>query len=136
MTAVRRYHFIIVDDSPFDCLIAEKVIQNTQRHLSIKSFQDGYKALDYIAERGHPDPNEMTIIFLDIQMPIMNGFTFVESFEQLPDEITAGYVIFFTTSSINQNDITRGNSYRSVRNFLNKPLTTVSLQQIIDRLVI
>lgn len=131
---MKRYHFIIVDDSPFDCLIAEKVIQNTQRHLTITSFQDGGKALAYISDRGNPDPGEKTIIFLDIQMPVMNGFTFVETFEQLPDEITAGYVVFFTTSSINQNDIARANSYRSVYTFLNKPLTTVSLQQIIDRL--
>jgi len=134
MKTVKRYHCIIVDDSPFDCLIAEKVIQNTQRHLSVTSFQDGGKALDYITGLGSK-PEMDTIIFLDIQMPVMNGFTFVEQFEELPAEIRRGYGIFFTTSSINQNDITRGKSYKSVLNFLNKPLTTANLQQIIDKLV-
>ncbi len=135
MKPIQQYHFIIIDDSPFDCLIAEKVVQNAQRYLSVKSFQYAQKALEYIAQGGNQDPNTKNIILLDIQMPVMNGFAFLDQFEALPEDITSNYVVFFATSSINANDITRGNSYRSVRHFLNKPLTTINMQQLIDRLV-
>ncbi len=135
MKPVQQYHFIIIDDSPFDCLIAEKVVQNTQRYLSIKSFQEAQKALAYIAQGGNQDRHAKNIILLDIQMPVMNGFAFLDQFETLPEETTGNYVVFFTTSSINTNDITRSNGYRSVRHFLNKPLTTINFQQLIDQLV-
>ncbi len=135
MNPVQQYHFIIIDDSPFDCLIAEKVVQNAQRHRSIKSFQDAQKALAYIAQGGNQDHHAKNIILLDIQMPVMNGFAFLDQFEALPEEVTGNYVVFFTTSSINANDITRSGNYRSVRHFLNKPLTTVNFRQLIDQLV-
>ena len=135
MKPVQQYHFIIIDDSPFDCLIAEKVVQNTQRHLSIRSFQDAQKALNYIAQGGNQDHQTKNIILLDIQMPVMNGFAFLDQFEALPEETTSNYVVFFATSSINTNDITRSNGYRSVRHFLNKPLTTINFRQLIDELV-
>lgn len=134
MQAVQQYHFIIIDDSPFDCLIAEKVVQNAQRYLSIKTFQDAQKALKYIAQGGNHDQSAKNIIFLDIQMPVMNGFAFLDQFEALPEDTTANYVVFFTTSSINANDITRSTQYRTVRHFLNKPLTTVNMQSLIDKL--
>ncbi len=134
MTPEKHFHFIIIDDSPFDCLIAEKVVENAQCYQSIKTFQDAEKALAYIAAGGNQDNSGRCIILLDIQMPVMNGFAFLDAFETLPDEITSKYVVFFATSSINSNDITRSNNYRSVRHFLNKPLTKVNFKELVEQL--
>jgi hypothetical protein len=65
-------------------------------------------------------------------MPLMNGFEFVEAFERLPENITSYYTIYVITSSINDNDLHRVHNYTSVRQFLNKPLTSNSLSILLS----
>lgn len=127
----RTLHFIVIDDSKLDCFIAEKIIKNTGLALSITSFQLAQEALDIIAAKPVEDGTH-TIILVDIQMPVMNGFEFVEAFEMLPSNITRNYTIYVITSSINENDVKRVHNYPSVKQFLNKPLTTNSLSILIS----
>jgi CheY-like chemotaxis protein len=122
----KKLHFIVIDDSKLDCFIAEKIIKNTGRSESIMSFLQAEEALEYIANASH-DADGHTIILVDIQMPVMNGFEFVESFQELPKEITSNYTIYVISSSINENDIDKLRNYPSVRQFLNKPLTSNNL---------
>ena len=58
-------------------------------------------------------------------MPIMNGFEFIEAFEQtLPVDLREQYIVNLLSSSINESDMIKANSYTSVNKFLNKPLTS------------
>jgi CheY-like chemotaxis protein len=133
--SANQFHFIIIDDSIFDSRIAEKVIQNVDSGAVVTIFHDATKAFDFLKELPHlSHAMQKRVLFVDIQMPIMNGFEFVESFETLPDEIKSGYILYFITSSMNENDIRRGTSYPSVRQFLNKPLTVDMLSGIITGL--
>lgn len=126
MAQIKKLNFIIIDDSKLDCFIAEKIIKNTGKSESIKSFQQGRDALDYITNT-RPDEYSHTIILVDIQMPIMNGFEFVEEFEKLPLHITSNYTIYIISSSINDNDLNRVHNYPSVKQFLNKPINSNNL---------
>ena len=130
MVQNKNLHFIVIDDSKLDCFIAEKVIRNTGKGESIKSFLQAKEALEYISTTP-PDENVNTIILVDIQMPVMNGFEFVEAFEKLPESITSCYTIYVISSSINENDIYRLHNYASVRQFLNKPLTSNNLAALL-----
>ena len=126
MTHNKKLHFIVIDDSKLDCFIAERIIKNTGKSESIMSFQQAVEALEYISNR--PDDEQShTIVLVDIQMPVMNGFQFVEAFEQLPTHITSQYTLYVITSSINENDFTRVHNFASVKQFLNKPLNANSL---------
>ena len=74
-----KMHFIVIDDSKLDCFIAEKVIQNTGRSESVKSFIVASEALEYIQKLS---PDKKTVVLVDIQMPVMNGFDFLDAFEK------------------------------------------------------
>jgi CheY-like chemotaxis protein len=125
--AQTKLHFIVIDDSKLDCFIAEKIIKNTGKSESITSFQQAKDALVYIASNKQPDEHSHTIILVDIQMPVMNGFEFVEEFEKLPGFITSNYTIYIISSSINENDLNRVHNYSTVKQFLNKPLNSNNL---------
>ena len=127
-----KLHFIVIDDSKLDCFIAEKIIRNTGRSESIKSFLQASEALTYIAESPEPEDGLKTILLVDIQMPVMNGFEFVESFDRLPKEKREHYIIYVLSSSINENDLNRVRYHSSVIQFLNKPLTSNTLSALLD----
>ncbi len=126
-------HFIIIDDSQLDCFIAEKIIQNTGTFSSVKTYTQALEALEVIKGSG-AKKDAVTIIVLDIQMPLMNGFQFVEAFEQLPEEIRAGYAIFMFSSSINENDKNRMENYPSIRRFYGKPISKDTVGKMIEQL--
>jgi CheY-like chemotaxis protein len=131
MAQNKKLNFIVIDDSKLDCFIAEKIIRNTGKCESIKSFLQAREALDYIVNTP-ADPQTHTILLVDIQMPVMNGFEFVEAFERLPVSITENYTIYIITSSINENDLNRVHNYASVKQFLNKPLTSNNLAILLN----
>ncbi len=126
MAQNKKLHFIVIDDSKLDCFIAEKMIKNTGKGESIRSFLQAREALDFISTAPVAEDSHM-IVLVDIQMPVMDGFEFVEAFETLPPEITQHYTIYVITSSINENDLHRVHHYTSVKQFLNKPLTSNNL---------
>ena len=131
MVQTNKLNFIVIDDSKLDCFIAEKIIKNTGKSETIKSFLQATEALEYIAN-SPADPHAQTVILVDIQMPVMNGFEFVEAFEKLSNSITANYVIYIISSSINENDLNKVHSFSSVKQFLNKPLTSNNLAILIN----
>ena len=102
MGSIKKLNFIVIDDSKLDCFIAEKVITNTGKSGDVVSFVSAEQALEaiVIAEK---TPHPHTIILVDIQMPVMNGFQFIEAFEQLGPEVIKNYSIFVISSSIIRN---------------------------------
>ncbi len=125
--------FIIIDDSKLDCFIAEKIIRNTGKGEDIRSFTMAKDALEHITKNPVAEGHK-TIVIVDIQMPLMNGFEFVEAFEQLSEEARKDYVIYMLSSSINENDLNRVQSYPSIKQFLNKPLTSNMLSTLLEML--
>jgi len=99
---------------------------------SIRSFVDAKEALEHIKNNQATDATIKTILIVDIQMPVMNGFEFVEAFEQLPEEIQKDYTIYVLSSSINESDLNRVRNYKSVKHFLNKPLTSNTLSALVE----
>jgi CheY-like chemotaxis protein len=125
-----KTNFIVIDDSKLDCFIAEKIIQTSGKGDSVKTFLQASDALDYI--KGSAESERHTIMFVDIQMPVMNGFEFVEAFDNLPDNKKNAYTIYMLSSSINENDIAKVRSMPIVKQFINKPLTVDAVKQIFE----
>ena len=124
--------FIVVDDSRLDCFISQKIISTTCQNATVQSFINAADALDEILNRQNGSAKDLTIIILDIQMPVMNGFDFADAFENLSEIIKSGYVIYMVTSSTNESDLIRAKNYPSIRFLYNKPLTKSTILEIIN----
>ena len=125
--------FILIDDSELDCFIAKKIIEQTIKPSSIKVFRNAKPALETIREKT-ADIGQIVVILLDLHMPLMSGFQFVEEFEKLPVEIQEKYKIIILSSTRNKNDIFRVLYYKNVSHFQEKPLTRENLLTMVDSL--
>lgn len=117
---------MLIDDNEIDNLINQKMIEaasiaeNIYTHTGAKSaieFLRNMEQLD-VAEKVLPD-----VIFLDIDMPLMDGFQFLDEFAKLRESTRNKCRIVMLTSSINPQDFSRSKKYDSVKLYLNKPLT-------------
>jgi CheY-like chemotaxis protein len=125
--AEKKYRSVmLIDDNEIDNLINQKMIEaasiaeNIYTHTGAKSaieFLRNMEQLD-VAEKVLPD-----VIFLDIDMPLMDGFQFLDEFAKLRESTRNKCRIVMLTSSINPQDFSRSKKYDSVKLYLNKPLT-------------
>ncbi|MCU0422938.1 MAG: response regulator [Bacteroidia bacterium] len=126
------YHFIIIDDNKIDLLVAFKAIEMSHiEHGDIHQFQSGTDALAFIKTY---KPKQKVIMLVDIQMPVMNGFQFMDEFEALPAKTKKLFHCMFLTSSSNDIDRLRAQKYPSIKSFLNKPFTSEVVAGIIKNL--
>jgi CheY-like chemotaxis protein len=123
--------FIIIDDIELDHFIARKIIGHENEAFAVKSFLDSHLALAYIANH-IPDPAlKKTLVFLDIYMPLMDGFQFMEEFEQLPPAIQDRYYFVALTSFHDSSDGNRIKSYSAFKGMIAKPITPESIKKLL-----
>lgn len=125
--------FIVIDDSRLDCFISEKIIKNTCADCPVRSFNEATEALQVIKETS--STKNKTIILLDIQMPVMNGFDFAEAFENLAEEQKAGYSIYMISSSTNETDRIRIGNYPCIRHLYKKPITKDIVTELLAQIM-
>jgi CheY-like chemotaxis protein len=132
----KEFSFIVIDDSELDCFVIQKVIEHTENSLGIKTYQNAQQALDAIRNSSE-NANQPAIILLDLQMPDMNGFEFVEEFEKFPPEIKNNYsivILSIISSERDHIDLRRKFASDKVNSVIEKPLTTEKLFSILSRL--
>ncbi len=125
-----KFSFIIIDDRELDCYIAEKIIHRTGLSIDNKTFYDALSGLNFITNSGVT--SHVTIVLLDIMMPVMNGFQFIEEFEKLPQKIKNNYRILPITTSLNKAEISEISNYESVVGVLKKPFTLETLVKAVQ----
>ncbi len=131
------FSFIVIDDSELDCFLVQKIIAHTDKSLITKTFQDAAHALEMIRENPAAPGKPSTIVFLDLQMPLMSGFKFVEEFEKLPPAVRNNYIIIILTilSSLKDPvDTNRILTYGAVRKIIEKPFTKEKLFSLLTQL--
>jgi CheY-like chemotaxis protein len=122
--------FIIIDDRELDCYIAEKLIDKTEKSVQNRIYFNAIDALKEI-ELDDTQENTLYIILLDVMMPVISGFEFIERFEKLSENIQRKYRIIPITTSLNKNDLNVLAKYNSVECVLKKPYTFQNFREII-----
>lgn len=121
---------MLVDDNEIDNIINEKIIEANDFAENILVFQTGQEALDYLTDNQKNLDKLPEIVFLDINMPIMDGFQFLDDFEKFPEDVLEKCKIIMLSSSISPKDIDRAASSKYVKKYLNKPLNARYLEAI------
>lgn len=125
-----KCEFYLIDDNKIDLRIHEKLLGYANVAARIFVFQNGKDALHHIEQRGQTDP--CAIILLDIQMPRMNGFQFVEAFKKLPLAKRTSFKIIMVSSTIDPEELRAVQADELDLLFLPKPLNPASIQSIMQ----
>ena len=123
---------MLVDDSEIDALVTRRVIEKADFASKFIVMRSGNSALEYLqgcisGSEAWPD-----VIFLDISMPITDGFNFMEAFEQMRPHIRPGIKIHVLSSSDCRSDMERMMGSGNVQTFLTKPLKTDMLHKLAE----
>ena len=114
---------LVVDDDPIHQRIAQIMIDRHQIFDVCKCYTDGQTAMDYIKENTTDDEELPDVILLDLNMPNLDGWGFLDQFLALEDKIKKEIRIYIVSSSVDEKDIIRSKIYPSVRGFISKPLS-------------
>lgn len=122
---------VLVDDNPDDLFINSLVVQRSKLEKEPVQFSNPVSALSYLAKTPQDGAR---IVFLDINMPYLDGFAFLERYEQTCAQQNAGDLIVMLTTSMHSEDRQRAESNKLVRRYLRKPLTVQDLEDLVESL--
>ncbi len=123
-------NYLIVDDDRTNNLICDYTIQSFDKDARIELFLDPHKALTYIAKKYLNGVGSIpTILFLDVNMPTMTGFEFLDEFKKFGEEVQDQFTIYILSSSIEDFKM-QATKYPFVAGFLSKPLKVSYLKKI------
>ncbi len=131
---------MLVDDSEGDIFLASKILRETGRFEYVFAARSGEEALELFVDRErarvvHPGRFPPVIIFLDINMPRMNGFEFLYALKKIatpqPQGETLSIVLMLSSSGC-EPDRKRAKGYRSVRDYVQKPISPERAIEIAD----
>ncbi|AHM58348.1 two-component response regulator [Flammeovirgaceae bacterium 311] len=121
----------LIDDDEVAIYIHEKIIhaqQFTEKVITYITIDESLASLQLATQSlniSFPD-----IIFLDMEMPGLDGWDFIAAFQNLPENVKEKCQLYMLSSSVDESDVQRARQFRDVCSFISKPLTTGVLQEI------
>jgi len=123
---------LLVDDDEINNFISIKLIRKALENAEIKACLNGRFAIEELSEIQKDDPAKLPdFILLDINMPIMNGWEFLDEYKRLNIDPLGKSKIYIISSSVFSNDISKARSYPLVRNFVSKPLSVEKIREML-----
>ena len=113
----------LVDDDHIFQLTASRTLKSTNIQHKILQFENGEEALSFIRSHVNDTENLPDYIFLDINMPYVDGWMFLEDYSMLKNKLGKPISIFVVSSSIDPRDVTRARKDSNVKEYVSKPLT-------------
>lgn len=113
----------IIDDDPIHQRIAQIMISKHNLFDEYFSYTEAQKALDFLKDHKKNVETLPDIILLDLNMPVVDGWDFLENFETLIKEFKKTIRVFIVSSSVDEKDVLRSKSYPTVKGFISKPLS-------------
>lgn len=125
---------LLVDDDEATNFLHQVYLKEWDLAEDIYTAMNGQEALDFLESNLDFRKNKPSLILLDINMPVMNGFEFMEAYAELDATMKASIVVVMLTSSIHPSDKDRAGGVKDLNSFMNKPLTKEQLESVIATL--
>lgn len=122
----------LVDDDDIYQFLMKKELKSTNLVGSIQNFADGSAAIEYIYENRNEPDNLPDLIFLDINMPVMNGWQFLDEYNDLSKTLSKQIGILIISSSFDEKDLKKVEHYASVSNYMVKPVERSKLLVVLN----
>ena len=119
---------LLIDDDEPTNFLNRLTLEQTACSRTIHVAQSGEEALDFLRNTQRPD-----LIFLDVNMPAMDGWEFLERYRSLPSDRKADIVLIMLTTSLNPDDELRTRAIPEVSGFENKPLSQQRVEQLLEK---
>jgi len=125
----KKINLLVIDDDDINIFIIKKIVDKTGFDIEMTSKSNGQQAVEFLQtaitnQTAFPD-----LILIDINMPVMNGWEFVEAYTKL--KVPKDVDLYILSSSVYENDIEKTKSYTNVKGFISKPL---SMERLIELL--
>lgn len=125
------YPIYVIDDSHYDLLIASELIQEyCTRSVNIQCFADPEEALRQLKVLETTPDQFPKLLFLDIRMTLMDGFSFLDAYTKLPAKLTRHCKLYMLSSSLDPKDVQKAKANPLVVDFLEKPLEESFLKSL------
>lgn len=122
----------IIDDDPIHQRIAQIMISRYNLFDEYFSYTEAQVALDFLQENTENSELIPGVILLDLNMPVIDGWDFLEAFETLKEKLKSVIKIYIVSSSVDEKDLIRSKQYASVKGFISKPLSPDIIRTIIN----
>lgn len=125
----------LIDDDEINNFICTNILKKINFCDEVVAYESGTEALKALQEvvENKDTENIPDVIFLDINMPIMNGWDFLDEYKKLKDDIDKPVALFMLSSSIYQADVEKSRQYEEVLDFVTKPLNEQVLNEITEK---
>lgn len=124
----------IVDDDEIYKFTMRKTIEMNKLARKVLIFSDGEEALEFITDNLGNNQDLPDVIFLDINMPIMDGFQFMQEYIKIKPRVGKKITIYMVSSSVDADDIEKANEISDIAGYLIKPIKASELNDIIAEL--
>lgn len=126
----KGYSLFVIDDDKHFLFGLNKGLKINELCTEVYNFDDAEDALHVIETSAHFPEKLPDVIFLDINMPMMDGWEFLEKAKSVVNRLSKKIRIYVVTNSVNQQDIHKAISFPEVESFISKPLTKQMLKEI------
>ena len=121
----------IIDDDHIFIYGVKRLMEETSFCDDLIVYQNGQDALNELKGKASQGEDLPAIIFLDLNMPMMTGWEFLDEYLQIEDRDPTVSKIYIVSSSIDPKDLLRIKDYNVIKNYILKPVTTDDLENII-----
>ena len=120
----------IIDDDKILTYVLQRIMGSVDSFENIEIFQNGKEAINQLCAFKKDRDSLPDIILLDLNMPIMDGWQFLDEFEKI--EVDKKIILYIVSSSIDIQDHNKAKNYKTVADFLIKPIGKKQIEQMIE----